>query len=112
MIILFAVRLVNGPTKYEGRVEVNHNGQWGTVCDYGWGLNDAHVVCRELDFGPAVYARYNAYYGQGIGQIWLNNLNCVGTEQSIVNCSHRGWGSGHCSHRDDAGVKCSSKGNL
>ena len=102
------VRLVNGPTKYEGRVEVYHNGEWGTVCDDGWDLNDANVVCNELDYGPAITARHNAFYGEGSGKIWLNDLNCVATEKSIRTCSHRGWRIGNCTHSEDAGVKCST----
>ena len=101
------VRLVNGPTKYEGRVEVYHNDKWGTVCDDGWDLNDAQVVCSELDLGNAVDARHSAYYGQGSGPIWLDDLSCDGTEQTIGNCTHNGWGNHNCDHSEDAGVKCS-----
>jgi len=100
------VRLVNGSTEYEGRVEVYHNGEWGTVCDNGWDLNNAQVVCSELGIGQAIAARHNAFYGQGSGEIWLDNLNCVGTEGTIGNCSHRGWGIENCEHSEDAGVKC------
>ena len=91
-------------------MEVQHNGVWGTVCDYGWDLNDAHVVCSQLGFSKANAALYDAFYGQGTGRIWLDNLNCVGTEWTIGNCSHRGWGSYYyyCSHGHDASVKCSS----
>ena len=106
MIIFCIVRLVNGPTKYEGRVEIYHNGVWGTVCDDGWDLNDAQVVCNELGFGTASAVIHRAIYGQGIGPIWLSYLNCVGTEWSIANCSHRGWGVHHCSHWEDVSVKC------
>ena len=100
------VRLVNGSTKYEGRVEVLYNGQWGTVCDDGWDLNDAEVMCRQLGFGPTIAARHYAAYGQGRGKIWLDDLNCVGTESNIGHCLHRGWGNYYCSHYEDAGIKC------
>ena len=87
-------------------MEVYYNGTWGTVCDNGWDLNDAEVVCRELGFVPAINVRYYAFYGQGSGQIWLHLVNCVGTEMTITNCSHRGWGIHYCGHWEDAGVIC------
>ena len=111
--IFITVRLVDGSTQYEGRVEIYHNGEWGTVCDDGWDFNDAQVVCKQLGYGPAVVARRNAYYGQGSGQIWLDNLNCVGIEMTIEICLHHGWGNHNCFHGEDAGVKCSKKtGNV
>ena len=71
---------VNGAKRYEGRVEVYYNGEWGTVCDNEWDFNDAQVVFRQLGYGPPIAARGEAYYGQGNGQIWLDNLNCTGND--------------------------------
>ena len=102
------VRFVNGSTKYEGRVEVHHNGVWGTVCDDGWDLNDAQVICNELGLGKALTAAHNAAYGEGSGQIWLDDVNCVGTEWTIRNCSHSGWGYHNCYHNEDASVQCTA----
>ena len=102
------VRLVNGPTRYEGRVEVYHNGEWGTVCDDEWDLIDAQIVCKELGFGRAINASSHAFYGRGSGRIWLDEVNCVGTEFTIGNCLHNEWGVHDCSHYEDAGVKCSA----
>ena len=104
------VRLADGPTIYEGRVEVQHNGTWGTVCDDGWDLVDANVICSQLGLGKATATISYAYrfYGRGSGQIWLNYVNCVGTEGTIGNCSHNGWGIENCGHHEDVGVNCTA----
>ena len=47
------IRLVNGSSHREGRVEVCRNNVYGTICDDGWGLLDAQVICRSLNFSNA-----------------------------------------------------------
>ena len=85
-----------------------YNGEWGTVCDDLWDLNDAQVVCNELDLGKATAAIHRAFYGRGSGQVWMDNLHCTGTEGTIRNCSHNGWGIGDCHHGEDASVNCTA----
>ena len=103
------VRLVNGFTQYEGRVEVYYNGEWGTVCNDGWYLNNAEVVCRQLGLTPAVGV---AFFGTGSGRIWLNYVDCDGTESNIGYCLHEGWGYNECQHEDDVGVRCADSNGM
>ena len=105
------VRLVGGSSYNEGRVEVNYNGEWGTVCDDGWDDTDAGVVCRQLGFGSSGTAIGSAYFGQGSGPILLDNVTCTGSELTLANCEHLGFGNTNCNHSEDAGVRCYSQGN-
>ena len=45
-----AVRLVGGANELQGTVEICINDVWGTVCDSGWSITDARVVCQQLGF--------------------------------------------------------------
>uniref|UniRef100_A0A8B9FVH2 Soluble scavenger receptor cysteine-rich domain-containing protein SSC5D n=1 Tax=Amazona collaria TaxID=241587 RepID=A0A8B9FVH2_9PSIT len=100
------IRLANGPNRCAGRVEVEHEGQWGTVCDDGWDLNDAKVICRQLGCGTAVAAPGQARFGTGMDPIWLDNVECAGTETAFRQCNRGSWGLHNCNHNEDAGVVC------
>ena len=102
------MRLVGGLTNAEGRVEVNYEGTWGTVCyDSSWDLNDAMVVCRMLGYSAVLAAHVK--YGEGSGAVWMSNLVCSGSEKNISECLHIGWGETSCGHSQDAGVTCGSE---
>lgn len=96
-----------------GRIEVLYNGQWGTVCDDGFGFNEATVICREMGF-EAIY-RYHPRAGegsglpgcgQGSGQIWLDSVDCPSGAVRFSQCSHNGWGRHDCSHSEDMVLEC------
>ncbi|KAM9630932.1 macrophage receptor MARCO [Morphnus guianensis] len=95
------VRIAEGGRR--GRVEIFHQGSWGTICDDGWSTQDATVVCRMLGYTRAI-ATFTAT--AGTGQIWLDDVNCRGNEDSIFDCPKPDWGVNNCSHSEDAGMEC------
>ncbi|XP_062402544.1 adhesion G protein-coupled receptor E3-like isoform X1 [Sardina pilchardus] len=106
-VVCSAVRLVNGPNRCAGRVEVFHDGVWGTVCHDFWNMTDAEVVCKELDCGKAIEAPIEARFGEGSDPIWLDDVLCTGKESSLMNCGHSRLGLHNCGHHRDAGAICS-----
>ena len=101
------IRLRGGSSEKEGRVEVFHRGEWGTVCDDGWKKQNARVVCFELGFTSV--RKIQQSFGPGVGRVWLDRVNCRGNESALVKCGHAGWGSTSCQHSEDVGVICSGK---
>lgn len=70
------------------------------------------VVCHQLGYQFAVDATVNAFYGQGNGPVWFDNLQCTGQEGNIGACTNPGLGTlaDNCGdHSQDAGVVCASK---
>ncbi|MBN3316748.1 DMBT1 protein, partial [Atractosteus spatula] len=106
--IPLALRLAGG-TNCSGRVELWYEGSWGTVCDDSWDLQDAQVVCRQLGCGDAVSAAIEASFRPGSGTIWLDEVNCTGSELHLWDCCHSGLNQSNCQHKEDAGVTCTGE---
>ena len=114
---------MDGRNQFHGRVEVCALDVWGTVCDDSWDDQDAQVVCRQLGY-PCKYCSVfqcsnnsllagwsvgnNVKSGNQSQPIYLDDVNCIGTETSLLNCSHLGIGQHNCNHSEDTGVVCSS----
>ena len=101
----------DGSTEKEGYVEgLGVNGQWGGICDHGFDINDADVICRMLGFPSAALAFSSAYawYGpvESGENFVLDDLECTGNETSVFDCLHNGEWNENCGATDIAGVLC------
>ncbi|XP_025101970.1 deleted in malignant brain tumors 1 protein-like isoform X2 [Pomacea canaliculata] len=100
------VRLADGDGK-GGRLEIFRHGQWRTVCSYVFRHKEARVACRMLGFNSSVArAVGSSIYGEGEGRLFLDDIECNGTESSLSECEYLGFISHLCSHSNDVGVIC------
>ena len=106
-------------------MEICYYNQWGTVCDDLWDSSDAGVVCSQLGYSstgklsysiicnsshslllPGAIAYSSAQFGAGAGPIVMDNVECTGGENRLIECpfifNH------NCGHSEDAGVRCTS----
>ncbi len=121
---------MGGANHLTGRVDICFNNEWGTVCNQMWDDTDAGVVCRQLGFRHGkflyfimlfpfllfiiIYIGHNidgqslsqGTYVQGTGNIWLDNVQCSGSEKKLADCRASSVGINFCTHAQDAGVVC------
>ncbi|XP_078391178.1 scavenger receptor cysteine-rich domain-containing protein DMBT1-like [Cetorhinus maximus] len=103
----WSLRLTNGESRCDGRVETYSSGIWGRVQDSLWDLNDSKVVCRELGCGDAIAAYNASKYGESEGPVWVNYVQCEGNELHLQNCRSFLFNSS-LTDSNDVGVLCSA----
>ena len=114
-----SIRLVDGTSPYEGRVEINVNGVWGSICARKWDkpLNgtplNGNVVCKQMGFGPSINTA-SVSFGNGNGPVFLSNVNCNGRETTVLECGHVEADMSECEgdNRNDVGVRCSKPAGI
>ena len=103
------IRLTGGDGAHHGRVEIYHDGEWGMVCDDYWDRPNAEVACRQLGYAGATEHLLWFESSNGIRKIWLDDVNCSGSEAELAECPRHGlrdWGSHNCHISEGAGVRC------
>lgn len=100
-----SVRLVDGASTMEGRVEVSINGSWGTVCDDLFDNGAAQVVCKQLGL-PWTQARAvgESAYGPGSLPILMDNVECREQPYELQHCMYKK--TNDCDSTEMVGVVC------
>ncbi|KAK2099381.1 Scavenger receptor cysteine-rich domain-containing protein scart1 [Saguinus oedipus] len=105
-----ALRLREGQSRCDGRVEVSLDGAWGRVLDDAWDLLGAGVVCRQLGCGGAQRAYDAPAPSRGSVRVALSRARCVGTETRLTRCNVSATLREPAGTSRDAGVVCSGEG--
>ena len=88
----------------QGVLMVKYQGQWGTVCDDGFGSNEARSACHSLGFSGGSHTNYNSGLS---ASILMDDVDCTSSTQNFLTCTHRGWGTHNCGHHEDVLLTCS-----
>lgn len=104
-----SLRLSDGESRCDGRVEISLHGMWGRVLDDDWSIKDATVVCRQLQCGIAKKAYYLPRSERGIGLVGLRSVQCDGNETQLVLCKTSHSQALPTGVAEDVGVICSGE---
>ncbi|MEE2786063.1 MAG: DUF4215 domain-containing protein, partial [Myxococcota bacterium] len=102
------VRIVGSERPTFGRVQIFLEGRWGYICDDGWDISDADVLCRQAGYAGAV--RPLSSFGGGDGAYILSDIECRGDEVRLTDCAYPDVGVNVCFEGEEAGVECFEDG--
>ena len=87
------IRLVNGTSYINGRIELERNGQWGAICGNHWTYENTMVACKQLGFLGVTRYYFNAFRS---GSVLIRSVSCSGNEESLWRCRYYDMGSRSC----------------
>ncbi|KAG5895778.1 hypothetical protein JTB14_001625 [Gonioctena quinquepunctata] len=106
------IRLLGGSSETEGRLQLKINDQWGTVCNYGWTMKNAALVCQQLGYvlNPDDWnLERNEVPAAGTAEtVILSNIQCDDFDLDITKCKSESTADflNSCNHDNDVGVRC------
>merc|ERR1719454_853316 len=89
----------------QGRLEIYHAGDWGTVCSDRFTVEAARVACAQMGLLGGMVMQ-QGQYKTGAGPIHMDEVVCHGRESQLWRCNFDGWGNHDCNHERDVGVHC------
>ncbi|XP_075389610.1 LOW QUALITY PROTEIN: scavenger receptor cysteine-rich domain-containing protein SCART1 [Tenrec ecaudatus] len=102
-----ALRLREGQSLCDGRLEMSRDGLWGRVLDGTWDLQGSRVACRQLQCGAAERAYTSSVAGGGARPVVVSRVRCLGTETRLAHCNLSASARVPEGGSSDAGVVCS-----
>ena len=113
------LRLRAGASHNEGRLEIFHENEWGTVCDDFFWRRDAKVACKQMGYTGAEAVLTDVAVATD-RRFWLDDVNCVGNEAKLTECFYNSnvrnsssrtdpqWGIANCIPSEQVGVRCTA----
>ena len=86
----------------DGSLHVQYNGSLGLVCDDGFDEAAARIACRDLGMAGGVAFSSPVE----TGDIFADNVRCLGSEVSLRQCRFRGWHLHDCTPQEAVGLQC------
>ena len=107
------LRIIGGATHNEGRLEVYHDNEWGTICDDFFWRKDAKVACKQMGYMGAEAVLTDVAVAPD-RRFWLDDVNCIGNETKLTECFYNNgrvdpqWGFANCIPSEQVGVRCTA----
>ncbi|KAF5304533.1 hypothetical protein FQA39_LY09584 [Lamprigera yunnana] len=106
------IRLLGEKAPTEGRLQVKINNEWGTICNYGWTIENAALVCHQLGFAlnpnDWFMERSEIPFAGTSENVILSNVKCTPFDTDITLCKaeRANHFENSCAHENDVGVRC------